>query len=141
MFVIEKTFEDFNGEERTEKFRFHLSKAELLEMELSQSGGLKNYLEKIIAARDTPTIAKVFKDLLCKSYGEISDNGREFIKNEALLRSFMQTEAYSEIFTDLATDDDFAAAFINGIIPDKVRKQLEANNNVVTLPVADKPTE
>lgn len=111
------TFVDYNDVERTEDFYFNLTKAELMEMELSISGGLGEMINKIVAAKDAPAIIKVFKDLVLKAYGQKSADGRRFIKSKELADEFAQTEAYSQLFMKLATDADAAAKFINGIVP------------------------
>jgi len=123
------TYDDYNGVERTEDFYFNLSKAELLEMELGTSGGLAEMIRKIVAAQDAPAIIKVFKDLVLKAYGEKSADGKRFIKSPELSEAFSQTEAYSQIFMELATDDKKAAEFVNGIVP---AGMAEAANNGVT---------
>lgn len=122
------TYDDYNGVERTEDFYFNLSKAELLEMELGTSGGLAEMIRKIVAAQDAPAIIKVFKDLVLKAYGEKSADGKRFIKSPELSEAFSQTEAYSQIFMELATDDKKAAEFVNGIVP---AGMAEAANNGV----------
>ena len=124
MYKITKTYVDYNGDERTETFMFNINKAELAEMQLSTSGGLEVYIQRIIEAQDTKALVKIFKDLLLKSYGRKSDDGRRFIKSEELSEEFSQTEAYSEIFMDLATNDKAAAEFINGIMPADLQKEL-----------------
>lgn len=116
------TYRDYNDVERTEDFYFNLSKAELLEMELGTSGGLAEMIRKIVAAQDAPAIIKVFKELVLKAYGEKSSDGKRFIKSEELSEAFSQTEAYSQIFMELATDDNKAAEFVNGIVPANMSK-------------------
>lgn len=116
------TYTDYNGLERTENFYFNLSKAEIMEMELSTSGGLVEMLNKIVAAKDGPAIVKVFKDLVLKAYGVKSDDGRRFIKSPELSAEFAQTEAYSILFMELATDDKKGAEFVNGIVPADMAK-------------------
>lgn len=111
------TYTDYNGSERTEDFYFNLSKAEIMEMEMSTSGGLAEMITKIVAAQDAPAIIKIFKDLVLKAYGEKSPDGRRFIKNDEITAAFSQTEAYSQLFMELATDADAASKFVNGIIP------------------------
>lgn len=111
------TYTDYNGVERTEDFYFNLSKAELVEMEMNTTGGLTEMITKILAAQDIPSIIRVFKDLLMKAYGEKSPDGKRFIKSEELSIAFSQTEAYSKLFMELATDADEASKFINGIMP------------------------
>lgn len=117
------TYHDYNDVERTEDFYFNLSKAELLEMELGTSGGLAESIRKIIAAQDGPSIIRVFKDLVLKAYGEKSPDGKRFIKSKELSEAFSQTEAYSQIFMELATDDKKAAEFVNGIVPAGLSEQ------------------
>lgn len=111
------TYTDYDGNERTEDFYFNLTKAELMEMELSTEGGLEKKLNKIIASKDSTKIIETFKDIIVRSYGEKSDDGKRFVKNKEIADGFTQTEAYSELFMELASDADKAAEFINGIIP------------------------
>lgn len=111
------TYRDYNDVERTEDFYFNLSKAELLEMELGTSGGLADMIRKIVAAQDMPSIVKVFKELVLKAYGEKSADGKRFIKTPELAEAFSQTEAYSQLFMELALDEKQAAVFVNGIVP------------------------
>ena len=114
-------YTDYNGVEREETFLFNLSKAELMEMELGITGGLSDMLKNIIASQDTPSIVKIFKDLILKAYGEKSPDGKRFIKidekGNPLSVAFSQTEAYSNLFMELATDSDAATNFIRGIVP------------------------
>lgn len=111
------TYIDYNDNERTEDFYFNLSKAELTEMELTETGGLVNLINRIIAEQDNKAIIKMFKDLVIKAHGVKSADGRKFVKNENTREDFTQTEAYSEIFMELATDADAAAVFVKGILP------------------------
>ena len=121
------TYNDYNGVERSEDFYFNLNKAEITEMELGTTGGLSEMIRKIITAQDTPSIIKVFKDLILRSYGEKSDDGKRFVKSKELSEAFSQTEAYSILFMELAGDDNAAAAFINGIIPADVAAEVAKN--------------
>lgn len=115
------TYNDYNGTERTEDFYFNLTKAEIMEMEMGTTGGLAEMINKIVAAQDAPSIIKVFKDLVLKSYGEKSADGKRFIKSEEIATAFSQTEAYSQLFMELATDADAAAVFVNGIMPADIK--------------------
>ena len=136
---------DYNGVEREEVFLFNLTKAELMEMELGTTGGLTEMIQKIIQTKDQPSIIKIFKELILKAYGEKSADGKRFIKTDEhgnpLSRAFSETEAYSNLFMELSTDDKAAAAFVNRIIPEGLSKELEdvdiqeaMKGNVVQLP-------
>ena len=127
------TYTDYNGVERTEDFYFNLSKAELMEMELSTTGGLADMITKIVAAQDAPSIIKIFKDLILKSYCEKSPDGKRLIKSEELSTAFSQTEAYSNLFMELATDSDAASKFVNGMIPNDLKEQAAKNGSVPTI--------
>lgn len=130
--MITKTikYKDYNGVEREEKFLFNLSKAELMEMEMGTTGGLAEMIQHVIATQDGGAIMKTFKDLILKSYGEKSLDGKRFIKvndqGVPLYIAFSQTEAYSELFMELATDSEAAAKFVQGIIPSDIELS-EAN--------------
>ena len=115
------TYTDYNEVERTENFYFNLSKAEVMEMAMRNEGGIAESIQKIVDAKDAPAIIRVFKDLVLKAYGVKSDDGRRFMKTKPdgtrYADDFKETEAYSQIFMELATDADAAAKFINGIVP------------------------
>lgn len=118
------TYTDYNGIERTEDFYFNLNKAEVMEMEMSTTGGLAEMIQRIVAAKDQPAIIKIFKDLILKAYGEKSLDGKRFVKSEEIRAGFEQTEAYSILFMELATDADAAAKFVNGIVPADMSQQV-----------------
>lgn len=124
---------DYNGVEREETFLFNLSKAELMEMEMGTTGGLAETIKKIIETQDQPSIIKIFKDLILKAYGEKSADGRRFLKvdekGNPLSVGFSQTEAYSNLFMELATDADAAANFVKGIIPADIEIPDQDVNN------------
>ena len=123
------TYTDFNGVERTEDFFFNLTKAEIMELELGVTGGLTAMVQGVVMAQDVPSLMKIFKDLILTSYGEKSADGKRFIKvNDAgvpLANNFAQTEAYSELFMLLATNEDEASKFIRGIVPSDVSERMD----------------
>lgn len=138
--MLKKTisYVDYDGTQRTEDFYFNLTKAELMEMQLSKAGGLEKKINGIIQAQDTPKIMEIFKEVITKSYGIKSDDGRRFIKSPEITEEFVQTEAYSELFMTLATDDEAAAEFINGIIPQSLANEVaEAQKKNPQLTVAE----
>lgn len=120
--MLKKTipYDDFNGLKRKEDFYFNLTEAELTEMELSAEGGLQEQTKRMLASKDGAAIIKFFKDIVLRSYGQKSLDGRNFIKNDEIRADFASTNAYSILFMELATDADKAAEFVNGIIPNSV---------------------
>lgn len=125
------TYTDFDGVERTEDFYFNLTKAEVLEMELGTSGGYAGFLNRITMEKDIVEMAKHFKTLILKSYGKKSPDGKRFIKSEEISAEFAQTEAFSELYVELATDDEAAWAFVEGVFPkdlNTIAEKLAAKN-------------
>ena len=126
---------DYNGVEREESYWFNLSKAEIAEIELTTTGGLAEMIQNIVAAKDTPAIIKVFKDLILRAYGEKSTDGRYFLKlddnGRPLSTKFAQTEAYSVLFMELATNTEAAIEFFNGIFPEELKKQASGAADTV----------
>ncbi len=119
MLRLSRTYIDFNNMSRTEDFYFNLTEAEVTEMELSVDGGLVEMINRITAAKDGKQIIALFKDIVLRAYGEKSADGRRFIKSQEIRDAFAQTQAYSDLFMELATDAKKAAEFVNGIVPTK----------------------
>ena len=135
MYEIKKTYKDYNGVERTEVFRFNFSEAEVLEMEATTDGGLLDYFQRIIDAKDGKTVMTAFKELVLKAYGVKSDAGKYFDKTKEVKEKFTQTQAYSDIFVELAMDDKAGAAFMKAIMPDTlsdtIKKYLENRSDAI----------
>ena len=117
MLKLTRTYVDFNDLSRTEDFYFNLTQAEVTEMELSVDGGLVEMINRIVAAKDGKQIIALFKDIVLRAYGEKSPDGKRFIKTPEIRDAFAQTQAYSDLFMELATDAQKAAEFVNGIVP------------------------
>lgn len=126
------TYVDYEGETRTEDFYFHLTKRDLLKMQSEYPGGLHKFLMKIVAENDMRKIFDYMEEIIRRSYGVKSPDGRRFITgsdDKEVLYNFTQTEAYSQLIMELATNPDAAAEFINGIIPEDLNKQAAAAAN------------
>ena len=123
------TYIDYNGNKRTEDFYFNLNKAEIAVMENSISGGLSEIMRRAVEAQDMPSLITIFQDLIHKSYGVKTPDGRGFLKKPEDLEMFKATEAYSELFMKLATDTDAAIAFAKGIMP----ADMSENTDVTAL--------
>ena len=123
MLKKEITYTDYNGDERTENFYFNLTKAEMMEMELTADGGLENMLDKMRNERDMKKFLVFFKGLILKAYGEKSPDGKRFIKSEEISAGFEHTEAYSELFMQLYSNPKELGEFLIGIIPGDIAKE------------------
>ena len=127
--MIKKTikYTDYDDVERSEDFWFNLSKTELMEMNFSKEGGMEKLLQRIVDTQDMKALIDVFQEIILRSYGEKSDDGKRFVKvkdGHRLSEDFAQTPAYDELYMELATDDKAAAEFINGLIPKSLAKEV-----------------
>lgn len=133
------TYTDYNNVTRTEDFFFNLNEAELTALQYGVDGGLKEMLERIVKSNDNKQIMACFHELIAKSYGEKSPDGRRFIKSEELSEAFMQTEAYNELMLRFMTDANYSAEFINDVLADVTKRTKERNakkgeDNTIVLP-------
>ena len=111
------TYTDYDGVERTEEFRFNLTRAEITEMEYTYPGGLAEEMERVLKSNDQNKLFILFKDIIAKSYGEKSQDGRRFMKSPEISQAFFETPAYDQLYMKITTDAHFAAEFVKGILP------------------------
>lgn len=130
------TYTDYDGNQRTEDYYFNLNKAEVIEMEFSIGGGLSKSMERMSQLRDTTKIVPLLKDIVLRSYGEKSGDGKHFVKSEEFSRAFEQSEAYSELMVELLSNADEAAKFISGIagVSQEDLDEVKKKANISALP-------
>lgn len=144
--MLKKTIEyvDYNGETRKEEFYFNFSKAEVGDLQFSTPGGLQAHIERIMNTADVVEIHKLFKEIVLKSYGEKSPDGKYFLKYDdngnSLGLKFSQSEAYSQLYMELIMDQDTISAFINAVVPefedpDKPVGQTQQQNRQNIIPL------
>lgn len=121
------TYTDYNNVIRTEDFFFNLNEAELTALQYGVDGGMKEMLERIVKSKDNKQIMACFRELIAKSYGEKSPDGRRFVKSKELSEAFMQTEAYNELMLRFMTDANYSAEFINDVLADVTKRTEERN--------------
>ena len=127
MYIRKITFTDYNGLEHTRPYYFNLSKSELLRLQLSIGGGLTEYAKRLMDAEDMVHLSELFEKLILMSYGEKTDDGMHFIKEDEngkkLSSMFKQTAAYDELYTELCTNEQSAIEFFNAVIPAEAANQ------------------
>lgn len=128
------TYTGYDDVERTEDFYFNFTKSELIEMELGTTGGMTQFINKVTSTIDTPSLIKLFKELILKAYGEKSEDGRRFIKSKELSEAFSQNPAYDQLFMMFSTDADAAAKFIDSLIPQDLANEVQKSKPVTLAP-------
>lgn len=127
MFTKEITYTDFAGEKRTEKFQFNMTKSEVVEWQYSINGGINKLFERIVNHNDQAALVNMVKDLIRRSYGEVSLDGRKFEKKRngvPLFDDFEASNAYDVLYMELITDEKAAADFVNGLMPKELVEEM-----------------
>lgn len=127
--MLKKTikFKDLDGNQLEEDFYFNLSKADFAEMEMGEAkyGGMAAIIEQIVAETDGKRIVELMGEIVRRSYGKRSADGRRFIKNDEVWEDFRYSDAYSELIFELYTDPNAASAFVRGIVPDELSDKMD----------------
>lgn len=135
------TYTDYNGVERTEDLYFNLTKSEIVEWQLGVDGGLSELLVKIVNAREIPQLVKYFKELILRSYGEKTDDGRRFVKSEEISEAFSQTPAYDQLYMEFLEDEEAAGEFVKGILPENFGNEFANELDKIEAEQKDKITD
>lgn len=148
------TYNDLDGNPITEDFYFNLSKAEIAEWKLRAIKDGKDSLDEILKniseSKDGSVIIDMFREILSKSVGRRSEDGKRFIKNQEIIDEFMQSDAYSVLFMEFLTDASSSAKFINSVLPADLVEKANSGQPLVELPqpdgvknqeIAEKPVE
>lgn len=135
MFKKSLTYKDWNGVERTEEFRFNLSKTDIQLLNAKHPGGLFNYMKSCYDAMDVPKMMDFFVMLIMESYGVVSEDGRRFEKSPELSKAFQETRAFDEIFQWLYNEKGAINEFLTKVVPDDLASKVsEALNDAKSLP-------
>lgn len=114
-------YENFDGEQVETDLYFHMSKMEILAVGVNNLAGS---LDKIVKEKDIQKILEEVKKIVHGAYGERSEDGRRFIKNEEVLDRFKASPAYDEFIFTILTDHNKASRFINAIFPEEVLQSM-----------------
>lgn len=124
------TCEDYAGKTYTQDFQFNLNRAELTEMELSYEGGMIERMKSIINTAEATKVFPMIKDIVLRSYGVKSENGRRFVKSQELREAFEQTDAYNQLICEFFDNPDSFNEFLQGVIP---KDKNNENNKPATV--------
>lgn len=111
------TYENYNGEKRTQNFYFNLTKTELTKMELGSKAGIEATIKEIINTNDNERIMDLFENLILNSVGKKSVDGETFEKSDEIRNWFKSHPAYDKLFMELLSSEKAMADFINAILP------------------------
>ena len=128
--MLERTFEyiGYDGQPKKDTYYFDLNEAELFEMDLSSIYGFKGQMERLLKEERTAEIVDMFKGIILGAVGEVSPDGRRFIKNDKIREDFHRSKAYSKLFVELVSSGEKFAEFLRGAIPEEIRQKMEEDD-------------
>ena len=117
--MIEKVikYTDFNGNPAEDICYFHLTKGELIDWAAEGDDGFAGKIASIAKESDPIKILPMMKEIILRSYGVRTPDGKGFNKDPELVKNFKYTQAFDELYVELSTDANKAAEFVNGILP------------------------
>lgn len=124
MFERKFKFEGFDGKMYEDTWEFYLSKADLLEIQLGTFVGLDALMKRLIETKNGKEIMAIVKEIILKAVGHTSPDGRKFLRNDELREEFQQTDAYSQLFSELVTDPEKVLDFIFGAVPKEIGEKM-----------------
>ncbi|QFG08721.1 hypothetical protein PBI_INGRID_46 [Arthrobacter phage Ingrid] len=132
------TFKNFRNETETESFYFNMSEGELTKMQVAaidqKTESFSDKLDKISKGLQGKELVEVIDDLVLRSYGVKSTDGKRFVKNPELLEEFTSSGAYSVLITELFSLEGSLTEFINGVVPEdliqKSKQEAQAQMSV-----------
>ena len=133
MQTIKVKYTNFFGEETEETLHFHLSKGELMNMELQRTP-LSAKIATVNGGEASPMDAyKLLQEFVGAAYGERSEDGKRFFKDERSTKAFLASPAFDALLDKLGEDPKFSNKFLAGLFPDdimgKAKKLIEDNPN------------
>lgn len=129
MYKKEITYTDFNGVECKETVYFNLTKTELTTWDLQHSGTFSDYLTSISEGKHVKDIYNIFSEIVDRSYGVKSEDGKRFVKTSEALADFKASAAYDQMMIDILSDASLAVEFIQKVMPkDLMEKAKELDN-------------
>lgn len=131
MLKREIAYEDFNGNQVSEVFYFNIAKNELVELEVEFDQGFSSFIQGVIDAKNHKELIKQFKALVLMAYGKKSEDGKRFIKSDQLREEFSQSAAYQTLFMELATNDNAAVIFLQGVLPKDMQGEIQKASEAV----------
>lgn len=148
--MFKRTFKyvGYDGKEKEDTYYFNLNEAELYELDLSSIYGFSGQMERLLKEERTQEIVDAFKGIILSAVGEVSPDGRRFIKNDQIKEDFYRSKAYAQLFVELVSKGEKFAEFLKAAIPDEIRKKMEEEEAlragaselaIPEEPVADKP--
>lgn len=129
--MIKKTItsEDFDGNQKTKDYYFHMNQVEFAKLNSEVPGGLEKTIQDIIANQDQGAMLRLVDLLVSRSYGERDEEDGGFTKigknGRPLYEKFVNTSAYDNLIIELIQGEKNIVTFLSGIMPKEVQARMD----------------
>ena len=129
-------YTDLFDNEAEDKVYFHLTKDEVYDLIAERRKTLLGQASRIQEDQDFLEGYQFVRDIVLRSYGERSDDGKRFIKTEEATTAFRQSLLFDEVLEKIFESDKSADAFVNAVMPPKMVELInkEQDKNGVKKP-------
>lgn len=123
-------YKDYDGVQKVEDCWFHLKRTDLMEIAanlpeeiteefagVNANSNKDDIGHKIYEMLGRAGVMKFVKDLILKSFGIRSRDGKSFEKSEEISYKFSQTLAFEQLYFDMITKDEVLGEFLEMVIP------------------------
>jgi hypothetical protein len=117
------TYKNFENEEVTEDFWFHIDEGDIIEIELSAKGGYSELLKIAQENEDSTIVGDAFKKILLGGVGR--REGARFVKDDEARSALRWSGAYSKLLVWMLTNPIEAGEFVNGMLPAEAQTALK----------------
>ena len=139
MYKITKKYEDFRGNDREESFYFNITESEMADMIKNDPSFRPDYLVYLTKEPSGFAMMDVIRKLIVLSYGEPSEDGRHFRKDDQITKDFIQSKAYEEILNDFfdGEHETMVKDFVLNVFPKKYKDGIakQMTNGTSVIPV------
>ena len=143
MFKIKQNYTDFDGRDREDTLYFNFTEPQLRQFLNDEPRFSEKNLAEIMATKDMNLMLDAIQTLLIAAYGEKTDDGRSFVKNDRIRERFEGSAAFAQLMDDIMYrgDEKTIENFLINIFPakfsDSIREEISKtrDDNVTELEI------
>lgn len=115
------SYKDFDNKTVKETLWFNLTTRDSAKLTIKY-GDLAAYVKKIEKEKDAASMMVLIEDLVLTAYGERSEDGRHFVRNDEIRERFSYSLAFEALLDDLYSDEKKMSKFFDALLKPLIAK-------------------
>ncbi len=115
------SYKDFDNKSVKETLWFNLTTRDSAKLTIKY-GDLTAYVKKIEKEKDAAAMMVLIEDLVLTAYGERSEDGRHFLRNDEIRERFSYSLAFEALLDDLYSDEKKMSKFFDALLKPLIAK-------------------